>query len=155
MPGILANGPKDGDYVSLIHTLEEQSLRELQRGGAKPMHEGPQTQSAILQGARGGALRKSTEGTSALGHVSTTQSTSQHVSRTGAVASGKGGINIIVYIGITLALVLMFVISGDPEFGIFCAAAFIIVSVAFFSSRKASARRGAGVQVKNGSSLQH
>ncbi|MGN0908180.1 MAG: hypothetical protein ACI4NA_01045 [Succinivibrio sp.] len=141
MPETLANGPKDGDYASLIRELEEQSLKELQRGGAKPMHEGRQILPAAQPKAHAGIFKKPAVRPAGFGTGAGLQRTAAQDFKNGARTAGKSGMNIIVYLGITLALALILVISRDPEFGIFCAAAFIIVSIAFFSSRKASARR--------------
>jgi hypothetical protein len=147
MSDYMGQAPKDGDYASLISKLEDDSLKSLQDAGAKQMHEGaasqgaavPQAASGRANGTAGATLSKKRSRQDPGFANGTVMQNGGGARRSGK--SHSSGMNAFVYFGIIAALAVMFAISGDPEFGGFCIAAFIIVSIAFFSSRKASARR--------------
>lgn len=156
MPDYRGQEPKGGDYASLISKLDNESLKELMRGSGASSQSGHAVQAmldassaASQMASRNVSSRKGAFKGQASFQASMANGAAGHQR---AVKHGSSGMNGFVYLGITAGLILMFALSGDPEFGIFCAAAFVIVTVAFISSRRADARRSA--QKSKGPKLQ-
>ncbi len=156
MPDYRGQEPKDGDYASLISKLDHESLKDLMKGSGASAQSGHAVQ-AMLDASSAASQMASRDVSSRKGAFK--GQASFNASMANGVASQKSsgkhsssGMNGFVYLGIAAGLALMFVLSGDPEFGIFCAAAFVIVTVAFISSKRAGARRNA--QSSKGPKLQ-
>lgn len=151
MPDYRGQEPKDGDYASLISRLDAESLKELMKGSGASAQSGHAVQAML-------------DASSAASEMASREASSSKAPRTGAfkvqsafknqMASGaaksqrtgkrsSSGMNVFVYLGITLGLLIMLVISRDPDFGIFCVLAFGIVTFAFASSRYSSSKKNA------------
>ncbi len=151
--------PKDGDFVSLIEKLEAQSLAQLEADSRKAVleHKAHSDKSAMIsEGSDAMAAsfphkKNKKKQVKALGAPSVyiknsapfntakpSFKTAADVSESKFAKRAHSGI--LLYLLMMLAFGMVFILSGDPQFRIFCVAAFFIVSIAFFSSGKKSKR---------------
>lgn len=151
--------PKDGDFVSLIEKLEAQSLAQLEADARKAVleHKAHSDKSAMISesseamaaafshkknkknkakafGAPSVYIKDSAPFNTAKPSFKTTADATE------SKFAKRAHPNILLYLLIMLAFGIVFILSGDPQFRIFCVAAFFIVSMAFFSSGKKSKR---------------
>ncbi len=151
MPDYRGQEPRDGDYASLISKLDSESLKGLMKGTGASAQSGHAIQ-AMLDASSAASEMASREASSRMAprngafKSQAPFNTSMANGAAGPRSAGKrrsSGMNGFAYLGISLGLLVMLVISGDPDFGIFCVLAFGIVTFAFASSRYSASKKNA------------